>query len=948
MIALLTILFILNVISFFLFNEDKSLRYRNWYRPWLLLLISLVSLAFFPKIESVLLTYIPMLSYGLELIFCGLIVIGWIFIKFLLRKFEVNDLMESFLKEHNQNQVSKKIRGFANYLVWPYFIKEFSIFKLSGTQFFNALLWVSGAIVLIAHFWSAAQLGKHWLVLPNALGMILLSILAEWIIYFSSSYPVLSDKDNTIDEEEEISDFYKLYKRYINQDKGFYDSVIFGYSSFVNLDVKNLKEDTDEYLKQSSNDFIRKNNDLIISSSSFTDILPKIAEVLLDTLNKGGKILMIADIPNHTKYVPLEVGIEYQENNLTSIAKLFAVYLEQTLTHNIPNVNELLDIGFYSKEDHSGFDKNIILCCVEDSIDSDLIHSKWMKDLDLKIVFQFNDALADNLSIKRQFSLWLHHQSVDYKTIFFKNYSTGGDEATSNTFVSTRDVSEVKIPNHKSTNRFYFINFALENSIGNLNKILIGNPNEYDLAPGIELAVFPIMENVDHIHYIEGHNVDLIQSKNKLQKLQESFSVDDYNPESEYNYRNKVTKTKIGNALLINNLPFIVRPFDKVFCEDKHLSIIFDNEFNAPKLYKKYEHLGKNEAFICVISKPHLFREYFAENIDYFASTTIESLEPQLSSSPINLCLQLYQLLKNEEVDIEYIKSLINSHSIILEDQSVVAFITHLFKIYLHIDVSQIPILKSKSKIIFKENKYYHLQTLNIQQQSAFHNDIFEYLEKVDIIDRNNNLLLEIPKYLLFQNFLPQQNIIIDGISYDYISYNDGERQLVLRTKQTDNISFNKPKTNIILLGKEATRIDIEESPTVFIDGIMHQFSIEIYESEMELFYSGYYQFERLYHSHQAKTDTPKWINLLAISDFKELSKRKYNTRYIHIKWEVSQKFKENLSELNTRLHQLLYEFLPVLFPHRYQYIQVASQNDMDKEHRDKTPWIFPRKQLQI
>ena len=219
----------------------------------------------------------------------------------------------------------------------------------------------------------------------------------------------------------------------------------------------------------------------------------------------------------------------------------------------------------------------------------------------------------------------------------------------------------------------------------------------------MELTVFAIMENLKHIHFFEGYNLDYIQSTNKLGGLQRSFIQDETNPKSEYNYREKVTREKIKSSVFINNLPFIVYSSKNPFCEDKHLSIIFDVENNAPKLYKKYCHLGKQEAFICILSKPHLFREFFASNMSYFVDVTLEALEPSLSQNRVNLCLQLLHLLTHEKIEVDYLKSLVNSHDVKF-DGNVVLLIENLFKRYLELDITQSSMLKSDEKYVFEND----------------------------------------------------------------------------------------------------------------------------------------------------------------------------------------------------------------------------------------------------
>jgi len=79
-----------------------------------------------------------------------------------------------------------------------------------------------------------------------------------------------------------------------------------------------------------------------------------------------------------------------------------------------------------------------------------------------------------------------------------------------------------------------------------------------------------------------------------------------------------------------------------------------------------------------------------------------------------------------------------------------------------------------------------------------------------------------------------------------------------------------------------------------------------------------------------------------------DISKRKYITRYLKLKWDLSKDFAAKKDEITTALHILLYEFMPVLFPYRHQYIQVLSDNAFKPGIRKHLPWIFAGHNLKI
>lgn len=932
---------IVTVLNYSVFNGKKTLRYRNWYRPWLATLWVCIMPFFREDIENSITKIIPLVGFSLEIGYCIHVTVTWVAFKSFLQLSGINDFAESLLKKHNTNSIKLQKRGFANYLVWPYYIEGFAIFKRPGFTLYKYMLRGFLLTVLIIYALAIYYFKDSRYLVPTAFGLLLIPVITEWLIYFTAE--VKSEIEDLDEEEKEDKNinFYNLFKRYVNKEHGFRDSVIFGYIKNQKSQWEKQVDDNLKYINDTVNKSIFSNTDFIVSTNDFTSSIPKFSALFFDALKKGGNILLLADIPDHTKYKPFEVGMQYGNNNeLESISKIFSVYLEQTFEHSIPTARSLMDIGYYDEKDKSGLKKRILLTNIRNGLDDQLIHSDWIKELDLVVVLQFNDAYVDNLLIQRKFSLWLDQQSITYKTVLFKIYRTSGDESFTNTWITSKNPEETKLKNVTTADRNYFLNFAYEKSQLNTQKIFQGDSYQYDFSPGIELSVFAIMENIGSIQFFEGYNLDYIQSKNKLVSSQSALKSTPNEPKGAYNYASKVTQHLINQAILVNNLPFIVRPFDKFYCSEKHLSVVYDIENNAPKLYQKYRHLGLKESFICIVSKPHLFRDFFAEQISYFTDNTLEALAPQLSKAKINLCLQLFHLLMHEKISISYIQHLLNQHSVKLKEISVVDFIASLFKRYLHLEIRENSILKYSKHCVFKDGKYQTDQRLTIDKQVLETNDVFNYLEDITIVDGGQNTLLVLPKYLLFQNILPQQNIIINGTSYEYVNFNENTRELVLNATKTEAQTFYKPTAHIKVSNTEIKEIDAENKREFFAKGKPHTFQLSILEREMSITYDKYFAFEKYYHSPFASQNTPTCITLS--EDFKESSQRKYLTRYLKLEWELIDSLKAQKEKIVTQLHHLLYEFLPILLPYRYQYVQVLSNNSFSKAHREKTPWVFP------
>ena len=920
-----------------LFNGEKKLRYRIWYRTFFVFIYILIILDYRIQLEGIIAKYFPLINYTLSFAFVISVFIIWILLKMIFIIFNIDDKIDKLLKKYGSSKILEQRRGFSNYLIWPYYISNFTIFKRPGTIFLKNLTLFSIIIINIVYFVSIKYLDTSSIFyIQTPIGLLLNLILIEFFIYLSGSFDTekISIDDNN--DNEEYYQFYSLYKRYTDKEKGFYDDIIV---AFIKNNLEKNKyessEDKKEYIESYITDFAIKEKHFIVSSSDVLISIPKFSGIFFETLKKGGNVLILVDIPKHTKFNPVDVGIENLNSEMQSVTKIFSYYLQETIIKTIPSSRKYIDIGYYSKSNLNSLNKNIVLCNINDATDEGLMKSNWIKDLDLVVSVQFDDTIENNLLLKRKLSLQLKNLDINSQFVFFKPYHTGGDEALTNTFMTKINPDEVKLLNTSLANKNFFINFAYENSFLNLSKIFERITYEYDFSPGMELSVFAIKENVNHIHYFEGYKLDYIQSKNKLAS---SRSLLKENTDEKYDYKT-ISQIDIKSSIVINNLPFIIRDFDKhPYCRKKHLSVIFDTENNAPKIYQKYRHLGNKENFVNIISKPHLFREYFANNIDFFVDNPVEAIEPQLSKANINLCLQLFYLLKNDFTDIETVKYLLDYHSIELNGETIIRFLIKIFDRYLHLNITKNSILKIKKEYKFSESKYEEIILLKLDIDSFYTETIFENIADVKIVDSGRNLIMSIPKYLLFQNILPQQNIIINGTSFEYSYFDENNNELVLIASATDNYTFYKPLAKIEFNTNEEEPIDNEQTVKFIVNNNDYNFSLNIYEREATTYFLKYYTFKNHYNSIKSK-NSPQFIQL--DDKFKNISKRKYITRYIKLKWELSDNFKGNKSELTTYLHNLIYEFLPILFPYKYKYLHVVSDNKLNKNHRDSIPWIF-------
>ncbi|MCZ2393434.1 MAG: hypothetical protein LC105_06240 [Chitinophagales bacterium] len=896
----------------------------------------LLGLLFYNKID----TYYVFPSIFKDVLFSTSLLVIWLIAKYWMRRWSLNDTMESYLRHNNTNKLTD-YHGISNYLLWPYFIKGFEIYKRPGRKYILFLLW---SVVIVIGL-TALLLDQEVLDITyfnTYIFILLIPIALEWIIYLEIDDDIkeTEEKDLTPEKKKDEPQLLELYKRYVDNKDGFGESVIMGFVAYNTELHEQTISQKDEIIQEYINKLTQENKDVIVSDGYLLENIKKFAPTLLNSLKNGGNVLFLTDIPDYSKIRPKDLGIHHPDDNKElNYGEILSFYLKEVIERDIPFTKGIFDIGYYTKGETDALDKRIILTNISDALSKELLDTEWAKNIDLIIVIQQNDSYFDNLTLSRNLSLWLNQFNQNFRLLFFKPYTTGGDDSMTNIWISSIDPLELKLENVQTSSILYFIDFAFEKSKQNLRKLFVGSNDEFDLTPGVELSIFALLEDLKHIHYFEGFNMGFLQSKNLLSTMYHSLK-------RELKADEKISQIAIEKYLRVNNSPIVfIDKQDKLSCKDEHLSIIYDIENNAPRLYKKYINLGKNESFICVVSKPHIFREYFAQNIKYFLQNTINPLQPLYTKSTINLCLQLFYLLQHNEVDVRYVEKIIHTYTNDIKGMSTIQFIEHLFNKYLRVNIERNSIIKSTQKEIFNTEKKCYEETYLLSIENTVIESIksLHFIETVKVEDTSGNVLMELPKYLTFQNILPQQGIVINGIYYEYVNFDKQKNILKVAAKPQDLALFYAPNVKVTFKKEGAQRksIDVKDAVTFYVDGNSTglQYAAEVRENDIETIFESYFKFQNNYHSPKSEEGTPLKIELK--NEVSASVKRAYHTRYLHIKWEVSDQFKKHYEEINTHLHILFFEVLKVLFPYHHQYIHVLSNNQYNKEVRDHLRWIF-------
>ncbi|MCX6265801.1 MAG: hypothetical protein NTW16_00375 [Bacteroidetes bacterium] len=918
----------------FLFNLGLSERYKHWYRPWLLLVLLLVASVFVSKAITLIRSIIGWDPLFLEIIYACFIALTWLLIKFILKVSHADEAFIKLLKNINSDRYEEKSKGSSNYLLWPYYmLPPEQVLLKAGTRFFKLLFLAMAIIVILLYFISV--LFQNYLPVFIPTGMALLSslIFIEWVIYLSTDKEIREGTEDIIEEEEKtVVDYEKLWNRYrASFPNGFS-------SAFIKLNDQKFEENlksNDQIIKDLTLKFTESGCDIIASDLNLSNSFHKFSRILFESLNKGGNILILAEIPAHFKVLPGELshaeGNSSQEKDLVEV---FAEYLSQVIQQQVPASSEILRFYYYNADRVPDAEKRrILLTSVNNMLSEYLLGSEWIKNLELLVVINFHDSCLSSISEDRQFSILLNSIQSDYKTLLFTPFRNEIHAGLEHTWMLDK-IEERRFNDENQALKSFYIGFYFEKWRENWNNIalpLTGNP----IVSGLELTALPLSEKVKHVHLFETAYTEFREGKEDLAVHSTRINHDITN----------ITKDHILNNIFINLLPIAITnsggcsPYDQ-----QHFSLIFDTENNSPKIYRKYAFLGTRENFLVILSKPHIFRDYFSSNILFLLKNPVEAIQPQLSKSKINLSLQLIALLKNNPVDKTTIINLFNQFGV-SNYSSVHEEISDLFLEYFNYNIRDNFVLRYFCQDVFVEGKYGTSETYSINDQVLNNQSEFNFLKTVKIIDNADNILFKISLNLLFQNYLPGQIIPLNGRPYLFENYTSAGPTLQVRKTETKNILFYKSVFKVTLDGKfEPTNDTLTMS--FFRQGQEYKLLHSILEIETTIETRHYFEFISAYNSPFASQKQP---NRYALSENDEkMVKRSYKKgRLLKLTWDLLPDFKNRQDSITTMLHLLLYESMKIFYPYHFQYITLCSSNTFNPDLREKLPWIYPGFNLQ-
>ena len=627
---------------------------------------------------------------------------------------------------------------------------------------------------------------------------------------------------------------------------------------------------------------------------AFTKILP-----LFDWEKESGRlVLVVMDIPNH-----------FSKDSDKSYLQEIADELKTLLNKG----NDLKVYDEYSSD--ADLNTSIVVTSLP-VLSSRPLDKEWMKRIGLLTFVNLFDKSVSNLYECRKFSYLLRAVNEQYQLLFITPLLNGIEPTMKNTWLTRTSTFEKPMIQFPHGFHQFFIGYNLEDYLDRFRQILPVLPSE-PLSAGSEMIPIALSHKLGEeekvitpIHFFDLAYTNIIEGVEELGKFYKSELMPVWEEDM-----NK----QIHSHLL---------PLDKVD-DTQVLSVIFDQNNNAPAAYSKWIHLGSQENFSIVLSRPYLFRDYFNANHDFFVSKPFLALQPLLSKSRVTLAVILLEMLQKSEMSEQQLRSLLQGYYGQDEIQSVSDIVQRLFTTYFANDLAGR--LRTRNTVAFDGSQYQHK---TIYQLDFSDNVNLSYLDRIAVKDESDNVLFVIIKDLLCQNFDKGQTHSFLGKPYEIISFDSVNKVLKVRAVNTKsvNISFYKPIRHVTI-GNE--RHVIEEMNLKPNGGWSHpitgqeiKLDIEGFETNVSVGIDQWYEFYHygIYDCHHF--------------DASLMKNRKYdNGRVLKVTFRFLKKkeYIERKNDIRKSLQILMYEAMQSVFPHHAQYLIISSTGEGDPD----LPWIF-------
>ena len=920
-------IYLATFLLFFVFSELNLMTgrvrrsaYEWWYIPWIALLYALIIYLVYRLFDLPGTAILDWMTepYMMETTYCLVALVVWIPLETLLRKKSIHEsLIVTF-----RDLFAKKDEDANSVYPFPYYYSEEKgkVISRVGRVFYR--LTVKSVIIIVAAVYAIALIIAHYygVFFPlSAFGILGLLPLLEYYFYLSAE--VEEEEDETVEGvgSNAQSDFDLLWRLFVEQ----FDNYGVAWKRELDTNGKERRNKTLESNNSKFNQLFKDFKDAhkggIIEDSDLLTAFTKLVPFFMDVIKEGHYILVLFDIPKH-----------FSDSRQDSYLKEIAAQLTAVLVKRFPKINEITKFIVYDKESTTEvFDNSIVMASLTDLSRQKVEDREWMRNLGLVVAVNVIDKGVSNLYETRRFSYQLRTVNEDHRIIVISSFRKELEPSLENTWVTNREkvLPECQIKPCYHSERHYFIGYYFEEYEKRFLKVLRAHPNR-ELYSGSEMLVFPLSSRVG----------DLPKAITPVHQLELAYTS---TIEGNEEIRNSAV-FKHDYSVTFDSLADVVHPhvvpIDEIV-ETQAFSVIYDNENNSVSSYLKWVHLGNDESFTVVISKPYLFRDYFYANHDYFSDAPFAALQPRMCKSRITLAIILLSLLKEGKQDENAIKAHLNKYYDEGEIVSIPEKLKELFKTYFNENLAND--LRTGEEVSFDGNSYHTHVKYWIADPDLIN---LPYLDIVQFKDNNGNVIFEILRDLLYQNYSKGQQHSFLGLPYTIDDFDPVNcTQNVSRSRDISNVLFYRPCYQVRVHLPEGSPTIKDLHMTAPITYFHHSgqelaYRMEAFETEISIATQAWVSFKR-YESPRYSGGASKRIPTNATMT----PERKYSRgKILKLSLRYLPCYAEKIDQIRKMLQILLYEGLQSLFPHHAQYLIVASKGEGIREGgQDILPWIF-------
>lgn len=898
-------------------NSVKKNAFQWWHTPWFALIyVGIVYLFYYwIKLPDTFLLKWLFEDYKIEAFYCLACMVAWFPIQAFLRRSSIHDsLIKIYRKFFDKKDEETKKK-----LPFPYYSSDDSEKVKSRVGRFFYRLTLKSVIIIVTSVYTIALVIVHFYpdkFFPiSAFGIISIIPMMEYFFYLSAEVEEERKTDTEKGEKPVNSNFDQLWQQYVDH----FDNYAVAWKR--NYDENGtLRKDYEKNNNANFNNLFQTFKDEhrggIIEDCDLLTAFSKLVPFFLQVIKEGHYILIVFDIPKHFSTTKHHSYIQEIASQLTS-----------TLVKRFPRINEITKFIVYDESSTLGvFDNSIVMSPLSVLTRQDMKDKEWMRNIGLITVVNIFDKGVSNLYENRRFSQLLKAVNQNYQILIISALRKELESSLEQTWVTTQEKhfpDGCKITLYPRSDKQFFIGYNFEEWAERFNKVLASRPND-TLYSGSEMLVFPLTKTIGKIEKTVTpiHQLDLAYT-NALEGNEEFRR-----------YVNHVKKDiyRIDTESIIEKVTPHILPIDEII-ESQVFSVIYDNENNAATAYTKWIHLGNEENFSIVISKPYLFRDYFNANHHFFVNAPFSALQPCMCKSRITLAIILLDMLKDGEIEENAIKSHLLKYYSPEEIVSVPNKLKELFSIYFSDDLAKD--LRTKDEVVFDGTKYQtHVKFWLVHPDRIN----LPYLDVITVKDENGNVLFDILRDLLFQNYNKGQHHSFFGFPYTITDYDQVNKTLnVTRSKDISNDLFCKPCYHIEVRFDKNTLpikgINMKE-PVVFYHhtGIEMAYKMEAYETDINIKPLKWITFEKCYNAPFYSAGSSKIVPV------DNTPNRYYSKgKVLKLSLKYLPRYSNCIESIRKMLQILFYEGFQSLFPQHSQYLIVVSAGEGDSI----LPWIF-------